>query len=90
MVALCIFGAAFAVTAEASEMLLIFGLPPWAGFGAWSGLIAGILGLVTLIKTQRVHRNDRLPFGTMLGLSLTGIAVMALSVFLFSWGLGPF
>ena len=90
VVALCIFGAAFAATAEASKMLLIFGLPPWAGFGAWSGFIAGILGLVTLIRTQRVHRNDRLPFGTMLGLSLTGIAVMALSIFLFTWGLGPF
>ena len=90
VVALCIFGAAFAATAEASEMLLIFGLPPWAGFGAWSGLIAGIFGLVTLVKTHRAHMNKRLPFGTMLGLSLTGIAVVALSAFLFIWGLGPF
>ena len=90
VVALCIFGAAFAATAEASEMLLIFGLPSWAGFGAWSGFLAGILGLVTLIKTQRTHMNTRLPFGSMLGLSLTGVAAMALGLFLLVWGLGPF
>lgn len=90
VVALCIFGAAFAATAEAAEMLLIFGLPPWASFGAWSGFFAGFLGLFTLIKTLRAHLDIRLPFGTMLGLSLTGIAAMALSLFLFVWGLGPF
>jgi hypothetical protein len=90
LIALCVIGAAFAATAEAAEMLLIFGLPPWAAYGAWSGFIAGIVGLYALIRTQRTHWETRLPFGTMLGLSLTGIAAIALSLFMLSWDLGPF
>jgi hypothetical protein len=87
---LCLFGGAFAVTADASKMMVIFGLVPWAKYAAWCGLLAGIFGLITLIKTQRTHWEARLPFGTMLGLSLTGLAALALSLFLLSWGLGPF
>ena len=71
------------------SLLVIFGLVPWAKVGAWSGLLAGLLGLITLIKTLRAHRENRLPFGTMLGLSLTGAAALALSLFLLSWDLGP-
>jgi pimeloyl-ACP methyl ester carboxylesterase len=90
VVALCIFGAAFAATAEAAEMLLIFGLVPWASFGAWSGFFAGIIGLFALVRIVQAHMAKRLPFGTLLGLSLTGLAAVALSLFMLLWGLGPF
>lgn len=89
LVAVGIFAAAFAASAEASEMLLLFGLPPWAVFAAWSGVLAGLVGLFALFKILRKHMVDRLPFGTMLGLSLTGLAAVALSLFLFMWDLGP-
>ena len=88
--AVCILGAAFAVTAETSELLLIFGLVPWAKFGSWSGLLAGVLGLITLVVTVRTQRKKALPIGTLLGLLLTGGAALSLGVFLVFWGLGPF
>ena len=84
---LCILGSAIAATVEASELMLIFGLVSWAKFGAWCGLLAGILGLFTLIKTLRTHLEIRLAFGTLLGLSLTGAAALALSLFLSIHGL---
>lgn len=87
---LCILGSAIATTADASELMLLFGLVWWAKFGAWCGLLAGIMGLFTLIKTLRTHWEIRLPFGTMLGLSMTGAAALALSLFLLAWDLGPF
>ncbi len=90
VVSVGLFGAAFAATAEASEMLVILGLVPWASYAAWIGLIAGVVGLIALIKTLRKHMADRLPFGTMLGLSLTGISAVAISLFMLLWDLGPF
>ncbi len=67
-----------AVTAEASEMLLIFGLVPWAQYGAWLGLVAGVLGLVTLLATINARRHGPLPIGTLLGFLLTGTAALGI------------
>jgi hypothetical protein len=86
----CILGAAVGVTADKSEMLLIFGLVPWASYGAWSGLLAGILGLITLIVTVRHQVKTGMPLVTLLGLVLTGAAAVGLSTFMLSWGLAPF
>ena len=88
--AVSILGAAVATTAEASELFLIFGLVPWARFGAWCGLFAGVLGLVTLVMTIRAHKRTALPIGTLLGLLLTGGAAVGLSTFMMVWGLGAF
>jgi len=90
VLAVSILGAAVAVTADTSELLLIFGLAPWAQFGALSGLFAGVLGLLTLGATIRAQREVVLPIGTLLGLLLTGGAAVSLSVFLLVWDLGPF
>ena len=90
IVAAGIIGGAMAVTAEASEMLLIFGLVPWAQYGAWLGLVAGVLGLVTLLVTINARRHGPLPIGTLLGFLLTGTAALGLSSFMLMWGLGPF
>ena len=90
VVSVCILGAAFAATADTSELLLIFGLVPWAKFGAWGGLLAGLLGLGTLIATIRARLKMTLPIGTLLGLLLTGAAAVSLSAFLMTWELAPF
>ena len=90
MAAIGVIGGAVAVTAEASEMLLVIGLVPWAKYGAWLGLLAGVLGLVTLLTTVNARRHGSLPIGTVLGLLLTGTAAIGLSSFMLMWGLGPF
>jgi pimeloyl-ACP methyl ester carboxylesterase len=85
-----IIGGAFAVTADASEMLVGFGLVPWAKYGAWMGVVAGLLGLATILSGLKIKRRESLPVGTLLGFVLTGAAAMGLSSFLLMWGLGPF
>ena len=90
VLAVSILGAAFAVTADTSELLLILGLAPWAQYGAWSGLLAGVLGLFTLGAAIRAHREVALPIGTLFGLLLTAVAAVCLSIFLIIWDLGPF
>jgi pimeloyl-ACP methyl ester carboxylesterase len=87
---MAVLGAAFATTSEASELLLMFALAPPAAHGAWLGLLAGVLGTVTLIATLRARWRQPMPIGTFLGLLLTGTASVAFSAFLLTWGLGPF
>jgi hypothetical protein len=83
-------GAAIAVTAEASEMMPLFGFVPWARYGAWCGLAAGLLGLLTLLATYRARREQGLPGSRTIGFTLTGAAAVSLSAFMLYWGLGPF
>ncbi len=85
-----ILGSAAGVTYKTSEVLLLFGLVPWAWWGALAGLLAGIAGLGAVVLAVRAHRRQRLPIGTLLGFLLTGLAAVSLSVFLVAWGLGPF
>jgi len=85
-----IVGAAIAVTAEASEVMPLFGFVPWARYGAWCGVAAGVLGLLTLLATYRARRERGLPGSRVFGFALTGIAAASLSAFMLFWGLGPF
>jgi pimeloyl-ACP methyl ester carboxylesterase len=85
-----VFASAIAVTAEASEMLLAFGIVPWAVYGAWLGLFGGLVGLITVAVTFRTLFRQGLPPGTWFGFVLTGLAAISLSAFMLSWGLGPF
>jgi len=85
-----IIGGAFAVTVEASENLVLFGLVPWAKYGAGLGVLAGVLGLVTLVTAINARRRRSLPIGSLLGFLLTGAAAVGLSSFMLMWGLGPF
>ena len=78
------------VTAKASEILPLFGFVPWARYGAWCGLAAGLLGLFTLLATVRARREQGLPGSLAVGFALTGAAAVSLSVFLLVWDLGPF
>ena len=88
--ALAVLGAAIAATFEASEPAILFALVPWAKYGAWLGLITGLLGLVTIIKAVKGRHQRLVTTGSMLGFVLTGAAAIGLSSFLSLWGLGPF
>ncbi len=88
--AAAIFGAAIAVTIDASEFLVIFGLVPWAWFGAVAGLFGGLFGIVVIVLTVRARLKRTLPIGTLVGFLMTGIAAVGLSSFLLYWDLAPF
>lgn len=88
--AVAVLGAAVAVTAESSELAILFALVPWAKYGAWLGLVTGLLGLVTIIKAVKGRREHLVTTGSMLGFVLTGAAAIGLSSFMSLWGLGPF
>jgi len=88
--AIGIMGAAAAVTADASEVLPLFGFVPWANYGAWCGIAAGVLGLLTLLLTFRARREAGLPGSRFVGFGLTGLAAVSLSAFMLFWDLGPF
>jgi hypothetical protein len=85
-----VFGSAIGVTYKESEILLLFGLVPWAKYGALAGLLAGIAGIGSVVLTVRAQRRQKLPIGTLLGFLLTGLAAISMSLFLIFWGLGPF
>lgn len=88
--AAAILGAAIGVTASSFQALALFGFVPWAIYGAWAGLAAGILGIIAIVTTVRARRVYSLPGSRVVGFILTGIAAIVLSLFLFFWDLGPF
>ncbi len=87
--ALAIFGAAAGVSYSISEVLLVFGMVGWAAFGAWLGMLAGLVGVAALVLTVKVRLERGLPPGTLTGFVFTSLAAIALSLFLGVWGLGP-
>jgi len=90
VISIAVLGAAFAATYKASEVLLFFGLIPWAKWGAVAGLLAGIAGVAAVVRTVHAHISQKLPIGTLLGFLLTGLTAISMCVFLIAWGLGPF
>jgi len=88
--AAAILGAAIGVTVSTFQGLALFGFVPWAIYGAWAGLSAGILGIVAIVSTVRARRVYSLPGSRVIGFVLTGLAAVVLSLFLMFWGLGPF
>lgn len=88
--AVALFGFAAAVTADASEILLLFGLVPWARYAAVAGLLGGAFGLAAIGLVVRARLAGRLPVATLSGFLITGLAAASLAVFLQVWGLGAF
>jgi pimeloyl-ACP methyl ester carboxylesterase len=85
-----VLGAAAFLTHEQSEMLPLFGFVPWARWGAWLGLAAGLLGVLTLVAVARLRRTQSPQRSALLGFALSGAAALSLSIFLTTWGLSPF
>jgi hypothetical protein len=83
-------GAAVAATVQTSELAALFGLVPWARYGAWLGMAAGVVGLLTVIAAFRGRARGRMPTGSMLGFALTGLAAVGLAAFMYCYGLAPF
>jgi pimeloyl-ACP methyl ester carboxylesterase len=90
LLSIVILGSAVGLTYKAAEAVLLFGLVPWAKWGALAGLFAGLAGIAAVVSTLRAHLRQKLPIGTLLGLLLTGLAAVSMCVFLTTWGLGPF
>lgn len=88
--AVAILGAAGTATARASETAMLFGLVPWARYGAWLGLAAGVLGIVTLVAVLAFRRKHGMPLGIVLGFIVTAAAAISLSAFMYTWDLTPF
>jgi pimeloyl-ACP methyl ester carboxylesterase len=87
--AIGLMGVAIAQTAKASELLVLFGFVPMAHYGAWLGVLAGVLGLISIFTTISSGRGDGLGFTTYLGLLLTGLGALGISSFMLYWGLLP-
>ncbi len=87
VVSATIIGSAIGVTFKSFEALLMFGLVPWARFGAIAGFLAGIAGVLTVVQVIRCRARYELPIGTFLGLLTTGLAAVSFAAFLIYWDL---
>ena len=75
---------------EVSEYALLTGLAPLASLASWLSLVAGLLGLLGIVLVWRGRAaRDGIRFGTLAGVTLTGLAALALTAFAFAWDLAP-
>ncbi len=81
-------GLAARASARVTEALLLFGMVPWALWFAWAGPLALLLGALGLVQSFRY--GDAISLWSRLGLLLTALGVIALSLFTLFWGLWPF
>ncbi len=81
-------GLAAYLTSEITEVMLLFGLVPWAVWFAWMGPLSLVLGVIALVQTWR--RRARIPFGSTIGLIFSAVAVISLSIAGQMWSLWPF
>lgn len=88
--AVAVLGAAIAATVEVGEAMLLFGFVPWAAWGARAGLLAGLLGLAAAVVLVREGLAHKLALGTWVGVSITVVGAVSLSVFLMTWDLSVF
>ena len=80
-------GAAIHATSEITEAMLLFGLVSWAQWFAWMGPLVALLGVLSLVQCWRYRSG--LNHAARLGLWLTGLAVVSVSVFTLIWRLWP-
>jgi hypothetical protein len=80
-------GAAMHATSEITEAMLLFGMVSWARWFAWLGPLTGLLGILALIQAWRYR--PAIAAAPRIGLLLTGLAVISLSIFTLVWDLWP-
>ncbi|MEO0696088.1 MAG: alpha/beta fold hydrolase [Pseudomonadota bacterium] len=76
-------------SSEASDFLVLLGFVGWTKWFAALGIVAGLLGALTLFTTLRGRWQGPFPIGTLLGLLLTGFAAIGLSAWLVINGFLP-
>jgi pimeloyl-ACP methyl ester carboxylesterase len=81
-------GVAAYVTSEITELMLLFGMVPWALWFAWLGPLSVIVAVLALFQTRR--NRDRIPPGSRIGLLLSCLAVISLGIAGQIWSLWPF
>ena len=81
-------GLAARATSEITETMLLFGMVPWAQWFAWLGPLSLVLAITALIQTWR--SRDRIRLGSRIGLLVSALAVISLSVAGQVWSLWPF
>ncbi len=80
-------GAAAYVTSEITEVMLLFGLVPWAMGFAWLGPLSVLIAILALMVTWRRRIDIRL--ASRIGLLLSSLAVISLGLAGFIWSLWP-
>ena len=80
-------GAAVHASSELTEVLLLFGLLPWAMWFAWLAPVSVALALLGLVQVWR-HRQ-KMPPASRLGLIPVGLAVLSLAAAGLYWDLWP-
>ncbi|MCB1605936.1 MAG: alpha/beta fold hydrolase [Xanthomonadales bacterium] len=81
-------GLAAYLTSEIAELMLLFGMVPWAAWIAWLGPLSVLFALLALNQTWR--NRQRIPGGSRFGLILSCLAVISLGVAGQIWSLWPF
>ncbi|MEM9600678.1 MAG: alpha/beta hydrolase, partial [Pseudomonadota bacterium] len=84
-----LMGAGGAVAYDVSELSLLAGLAPPARLGSALVMIAGFMGIVTIIMALMHRGSKRIRLRTTIGLPLIGLATVLLAWFLIRWDLAP-
>lgn len=80
-------GLAARSTAQITEVMLLFGLVPWALWFAWLAPLALLLALVGLVQGWRYR--ERIGASARIGLLMSALGVASASLFSLWWGLWP-
>jgi pimeloyl-ACP methyl ester carboxylesterase len=84
-----LIGAGVQAAIEISEVSIIAGFAPPAGLGAMLVLVAGLLGITTLVLTLNAHKDSPLRKRSLLGFVVLGLSAIVLSVIFLMWGITP-
>lgn len=89
LIGVAFVGAGVAATFEISEISILAGFAPPARTGAVLILLAGLLGILTMIMTVKQHKKETLRRRTLLGFLLMGLSTLLFSAVMLIWGITP-
>jgi len=76
-------------TFEISTASIIAGFAPPASAGALLVLLAGLVGIASMVFTLRSHREVTLRNRSLIGFMLMGLSAVVLSIMFMVWGITP-